>query len=71
MADALAMPVHWYYDRAALDRDYGRLDRYLAPRNPHPDSILWRSRDAPPNARGDILTGLQDPPGQAPPPLTP
>lgn len=55
VADALAMPVHWYYDRAALDRDYGRLDRYLAPKNPHPDSILWRSRYTPPNARGDIL----------------
>ena len=21
VADAVAMPVHWYYDRAALDRD--------------------------------------------------
>lgn len=55
VADALAMPVHWYYDRAALDRDYGRLDRYLAPRNPHPDSILWRSRYTPPNPHADIL----------------
>lgn len=55
VADALAMPVHWYYDRAALDRDYGRLDRYLAPRNPHPDSILWRSRYTPPNPDADIL----------------
>ncbi|MFN3593254.1 MAG: ADP-ribosylglycohydrolase family protein, partial [Thiobacillaceae bacterium] len=55
VADALAMPVHWYYDRAALDRDYGRLDRYLAPKNPHPDSLLWRSRYTPPNPRGEIL----------------
>lgn len=54
-ADALAMPVHWYYDREALRRDYGVVDRYLAPRNPHPDSILWRSRYEAPNAKGDIL----------------
>jgi ADP-ribosyl-[dinitrogen reductase] hydrolase len=54
-ADALAMPVHWYYDRAALKQDYGLVDRYLAPRNPHPGSILWRSRYEAPNERGDIL----------------
>jgi ADP-ribosylglycohydrolase len=55
VADALAMPVHWYYDRAAIVRDYGDLDRYLAPKNPHPDSILWRSRYTAPNERGEIL----------------
>ncbi len=55
VADALAMPVHWYYDRAALDRDYGRLEGYLAPKNPHPDSILWRSRYSPPTPDADIL----------------
>ncbi len=54
-ADAVAMPVHWYYDRAALARDYGRISKYLAPRNPHPDSILWRSSYTPLNERGDIL----------------
>ncbi len=54
-ADAVAMPVHWYYDRAALARDYGRIAAYQAPRNPHPDSILWRSSYTPPNERGDIL----------------
>ena len=52
-ADALAMPVHWYYDRAALARDYGQVASYLAPRNPHPDSILWRSSYTALNARGD------------------
>lgn len=55
IGDALAMPVHWYYDRAALHRDYGVVRDYLAPRNPHPDSILWRSAYTPLNARGDIL----------------
>jgi ADP-ribosylglycohydrolase len=55
IGDALAMPVHWYYQRAALLRDYGRIEDYQAPRNPHPDSILWRSHYSPPNGRGDIL----------------
>ena len=54
-ADAVAMPVHWYYDRAALARDYGRVSTYLPPKNPHADSILWRSSYTPLNARGDIL----------------
>lgn len=55
IGDALAMPVHWYYDRAALHRDYGVVRDYVAPRNPHADSILWRSDYTPPNERGDIL----------------
>jgi len=55
VADAIAMPVHWYYDTAALDRDYPNLETYQAPRNPHPDSILWRSRYTPRNKDADIL----------------
>jgi ADP-ribosylglycohydrolase len=55
VADAVAMPVHWYYDRAALARDYGTVSGYLAPKNPHPDSILWRSGYTPINAKGEIL----------------
>lgn len=55
LGDALAMPVHWYYDRTALARDYGRVTELVAPRNPHPDSILWRSSYAAPNTRGEIL----------------
>ena len=43
IGDALAMPVHWYYDTDALQRDYGKINGYVKPRNPHPDSILWRS----------------------------
>lgn len=54
-ADALAMPVHWYYDREALRRDYGVVDHFMAPRNPHPGSILWRSSYQALNDRGDIL----------------
>ena len=49
------MPVHWYYDREALRRDYGIVDHFMKPRNPHPGSILWRSSYVPLNERGDIL----------------
>ncbi len=49
------MPGHWYYAREALKRDYGVLDHYQAPRNPHPGSILWRSEYRALNERGDIL----------------
>ena len=55
IGDALAMPVHWYYDRAALVRDYGVVREFVAPKNPHADSILWRSEYTPLNERGDIL----------------
>jgi len=55
IGDALAMPVHWYYDTQALRRDYGEVDKYLKPQNPHPDSILWRSSYNPPNNSADIL----------------
>ncbi|MFM7207855.1 MAG: ADP-ribosylglycohydrolase family protein [Planctomycetaceae bacterium] len=55
IADAVAMPVHWYYDRRALDRDYGEMAGYATPRHPHPDSILWRSQWTAPAAKFDIL----------------
>ncbi len=55
LGDALAMPVHWYYDRQALRRDYGEVRDLLAPRNPHPGSILHRSHYAPANPDADIL----------------
>lgn len=55
VGDAHAMPGHWYYDRKALHRDYGLIVEYQAPRNPHPDSILWRSSYVAENERGQIL----------------
>ena len=58
IADAVAMPVHWYYNQQAIDRDYpalGTAAAYLAPQNPHADSILWRSSFTPPNEKTDIL----------------
>jgi ADP-ribosyl-[dinitrogen reductase] hydrolase len=54
-ADAVAMPVHWYYDREALRAEYGEITGYLAPKNPHTGSILWRSQYTAANPRGEIL----------------
>jgi ADP-ribosylglycohydrolase len=54
-ADALSMPVHWYYDTTALRRDYGTVDSFLTPKNPHPGSILWRSEYRALNEKGEIL----------------
>ena len=55
IGDALAMPVHWYYDRVALLRDYGEVRDLVAPRNPHSGSILFRSSYTPVNPEADIL----------------
>lgn len=55
VADAIPMPVHWYYNRDALDRDYAPFTGYAKPRNPHPDSILWRSSYEPRSPDADIL----------------
>ena len=40
VGDALAMPAHWYYDVAALRRDYGLIRDYQAPLEHHPNSIM-------------------------------
>ena len=55
IGDALAMPAHWYYNRSALQEDYGYITDFMAPRNPHPDSILWRSEYRAANPKGEIL----------------
>ncbi len=55
IGDALAMPVHGYYKRESIGQDYGEFDAYVAPKNPHPDSILWRSRYESENERDNIL----------------
>lgn len=54
-ADAISMPVHWYYDQEALQREYGRVAHFMAPKNPHSGSILWRSHYEALNEKGDIL----------------
>ncbi len=61
IGDALAMPVHWYYNTAALDRDYPKLDGYLAPRRLHPDSLLAKSNTGGHGrggSSGDIVGGV-------------
>jgi len=55
IADALAMPVHWYYETEKLKQDYGEVTGYLAPRNPHPDSFMEAATYKAPNPRGEIL----------------
>jgi ADP-ribosylglycohydrolase len=40
VGDALAMPVHWYYDLAALQRDFGIVRDFHSPRGFHPNSIM-------------------------------
>lgn len=46
---------HCYYDTATLARDYGLVQYYVKPRNPYPDSILWRSKYRPVRPEADIL----------------
>jgi ADP-ribosylglycohydrolase len=55
LGDALAMPVHWYYDRQALFNDYGEVRDLMAPLPRHSGSILHRSHYEPLNEDADIL----------------
>ena len=41
IGDALSMPVHWYYDRKNITREFSRgVNGYEAPRHPHPESFM-------------------------------
>ena len=40
VGDGLAMPAHWYYDIVTLQRDYGTIRDYQAPKAYHPSSIM-------------------------------
>jgi ADP-ribosylglycohydrolase len=41
VGDALAMPVHWYYNTGNIARDFdGGVRRYEAPRHPHPEAFM-------------------------------
>ncbi len=55
IADAVSMPVHWYYNVNKIDEDYGDFDHFMSPKSPHPDSILWRSKYKPTSEKDDIL----------------
>ena len=55
IADAVSMPVHWYYNTDKIDTDYGEFDHFMTPKSIHPDSILWRSKYEPTGEKDDIL----------------
>lgn len=55
IGDALAMPVHWYYNTAELAAAYGEVRDFVDPKSPHSGSILWRSSYTPLNEKGEIL----------------
>lgn len=40
IGDALAMPVHWYYNLGQLERDHGKIKGYVAPTEKIPGSIM-------------------------------
>ena len=61
VGDALAMPAHWYYDVAALRRDYGLIRDYQAPREHHPNSIMplaSTGRAGRGSQEGEVVGGL-------------
>lgn len=55
IGDALAMPVHWYYETNKLKADYGEVVDFMKPKNPHTDSFMDAASYTPPNKKGDIL----------------
>lgn len=41
IADALAMPAHWYYSRENIVRDFdGGVKTFQAPKHPHPEAFM-------------------------------
>lgn len=57
IADALAMPAHWYYNRASLRAVFGAagVRAYAAAPHPHPESFMVGSRYAPDVANAKAL----------------
>jgi ADP-ribosylglycohydrolase len=58
VGDALAMPVHWYYNIAALWQDFGVIKDYQMPKSYHPNSIMALANTAKAgrgNQEGDIV----------------
>lgn len=57
IGDALAMPVHWYYNTKALEADYGWVTDFMEPFNPRPGAAggvsCWPER---------WIKGLRHPP---------
>lgn len=46
IADAVASPVHWYYNTSNLKRDYGTISGYVKPKDEFPNSIMNLSSTA-------------------------
>lgn len=40
VGDALAMPVHWLYSTENIAKHYGTIDKMMAPKPTHPESML-------------------------------
>jgi len=58
VGDALAMPVHWYYNIASLWQDFDVIRDYQAPKEHHPNSIMALASTAKSgrgNQEGDIV----------------
>ena len=48
VADSLAMPVHWYYNRKNITSDFpGGVTQFEAPRHPHPEAFMIGMRYRP------------------------
>jgi ADP-ribosyl-[dinitrogen reductase] hydrolase len=62
IGDALAMPVHWYYNRDRLIEDFGEITKYEAPKPTFPESQMNKSDTGGPgmgpfdsNIIGDVI----------------
>mmetsp|Transcript_13957 Transcript_13957/g.16092 ORF Transcript_13957/g.16092 Transcript_13957/m.16092 type:complete len:422 (-) Transcript_13957:176-1441(-) len=47
IADSLAMPAHWYYNKEDIVRDYGTIKHYLKPKRHHPEKFTTFPADEP------------------------
>ena len=40
ISDSLSMPVHWYYKREYIKKDFGKITGYNDALHPHPESFM-------------------------------
>ncbi|EDZ62724.1 hypothetical protein SMGD1_2843 [Sulfurimonas gotlandica GD1] len=45
--DAISMPVHWYYKREYIKKDFGKITGYNDALHPHPESFMFRNTYSP------------------------
>lgn len=56
IGDSLSMPVHWYYNRRNIEREFdGGITGYESPRHPHPESFMVGMEYKPDVRRADEL----------------